>query len=323
MPDCWIFKSALYSQHTDCGIALVTTNTVCQGGQVPVLWSAVESLGIRIAFAYTSFKWANLATHNAGITVIVIGLRRGLIGKAFLYDQVSRDVWQRRDVDCINGYLIAGPCAYVSPQPQPLSELPLLSFGNHPYYGADLILSKSEVRALIVSEPAIQEFIRPYYGSTEVIHGVSRYCIWMRDQQYSSAGIADVFADRFAAVRDARLKKSTDATARTLADKPYRFRDQVEARAARCTAKAKHSGLRCWRLGAHGGSVCTSHGYRPRQTVRCGAAHWNYQSKGETKTDRAKHSRVLNELRQIEALAFSMGLVAPGSKRWPGRKPRV
>jgi hypothetical protein len=227
---CWIFKSALYAQHTDCAIALVTTNTICQGGQVPVLWSAVESLGIRISFAYTSFKWANLASHNAGITVIVVGLRKGLIGKASLYDQTSKDIWQRRDVDCINGYLIAGPSNYVSPQSQPLSKLPILSFGNHPYYGADLILSASEARTLANREPTVKEFLRPYYGSTEVIKGASRYCIWIRDPEHLNATAVEVFSDRFESVRQARLSKSTDATARALVDKPYRFRDQVEAK---------------------------------------------------------------------------------------------
>ena len=103
---------------------------------------------------------------------------------------------------------------------------------------------------------------------------------------------------------------------------PIPLRSILEARAARCTAKAKHSGTRCWRLAAHNGNVCTSHGYRKRETVRTGPAHWNYQSKGETKLDRAERSRRLDELRQMEAVAFHLGLVAPGSKRWPGRKPK-
>ena len=96
----------------------------------------------------------------------------------------------------------------------------------------------------------------------------------------------------------------------------------IEGKAARCTARAKHSGDRCWRLAAHGGRVCTSHGYRPRETFRSGPDHWNFQAKGQTRLDRAEQSLRLDEIRQLEAISFGLGLVAPGSKRWPGRKPR-
>lgn len=85
---------------------------------------------------------------------------------------------------------------------------------------------------------------------------------------------------------------------------------------------AKHSGARCWRLAAHGMSVCTSHGARHRDTVRIGSAHWNYQGKNQTRADRAEYSRRLGELRQIEAAMFLLAVAAPGAKRWSGRKPK-
>lgn len=30
--------------------------------------------GHQIVFAHTSFKWANLASHNAGVTVVIVGI---------------------------------------------------------------------------------------------------------------------------------------------------------------------------------------------------------------------------------------------------------
>jgi hypothetical protein len=72
---------------------------------------------------------------------------------------------------------------------------------------------------------------------------------------------------------------------------------------------------------AFGMAVCRYHGARKPETVRRGANHPQYRHGGETLAAKAERSRVLVELRQLEALSFSLGL-AMGS-RWRGRKPRV
>ncbi len=53
---------------------LYATNSICQGQQVPILWPLIFETGHEIAFAHTSFKWANLASHNAGVTVVIVGI---------------------------------------------------------------------------------------------------------------------------------------------------------------------------------------------------------------------------------------------------------
>ncbi|WP_237246142.1 DNA methyltransferase, partial [Sphingopyxis bauzanensis] len=68
-----------YAIATKAKTAFVSTNSVCQGEQVPVLWPLVFKTNSKIAFAHTSFKWANLASHNAGVTVAIIGLELSLI----------------------------------------------------------------------------------------------------------------------------------------------------------------------------------------------------------------------------------------------------
>ena len=59
---------------SDAIAALVATNSVCQGLQASTLWPVAFVRGCEIRFAHTSFKWANLAAHNAGVTVVVLGL---------------------------------------------------------------------------------------------------------------------------------------------------------------------------------------------------------------------------------------------------------
>lgn len=71
----WFVKAAEYSfRVASSSSAFVSTNSICQGEQVALLWPLIFELGQEISFAYTSFKWANLASQNAGVTVVIIGL---------------------------------------------------------------------------------------------------------------------------------------------------------------------------------------------------------------------------------------------------------
>ena len=65
----WFLKAVDYGQHTSTVAAFVATNSICQGQSVPILWPAIFKTGHQIAFA-SHFKWANLASHNAGVTAV-------------------------------------------------------------------------------------------------------------------------------------------------------------------------------------------------------------------------------------------------------------
>ncbi|ESS67482.1 hypothetical protein MGMO_164c00170 [Methyloglobulus morosus KoM1] len=70
----WFIKAAEYGKHTDASSAFVATNSICQGAHVPLLWPMIAKLQHEIFFAHTSLKWANLATHNAAVTVVIVGI---------------------------------------------------------------------------------------------------------------------------------------------------------------------------------------------------------------------------------------------------------
>ena len=67
-------KAADYGTQTEAASAFVSTNSICQGQQVPIHWPLVLGTGHQIAFAHTSFKWANLASYNAGVIVAIISI---------------------------------------------------------------------------------------------------------------------------------------------------------------------------------------------------------------------------------------------------------
>lgn len=89
--------------------------------------------------------------------------------------------------------------------------------------------------------------------------------------------------------------------------------------ATRCRAKAKHSGQRCKNLAAHGMPVCRNHGARKRETIKRGPDHPGYRHGHETLEAKAERSRMLAELRRLEAGMAKLGTLA--GPRWRGRKP--
>jgi hypothetical protein len=224
----WFIKAAQFIQQTKGAAAFVATNTICQGGQVSVLWPAVLALGQKIGFAHTSFKWANLAAHNAGITVAIVGIVPANTASATLYEETADGVIVRQ-VDNINGYLATSQDIFVHAAAQPISDVAKMNFGNHPYYAAPLIFSRQEAREMVAADSRAAEFVRPYYGSTEVINAAPRMCVWVRDRDATRALEIPVLETRFDAVRADRQAKPTDTTATALVSSPYRFRDQVES----------------------------------------------------------------------------------------------
>jgi hypothetical protein len=226
----WIIKSAQFINQTKGAAAFVATNTICQGGQVPVLWPYVIALGQKIGFAHTSFKWANLAAHNAGITVVIVGIVPATTATATLYEETADGVTARQ-VDNINGYLATSQDIFIHAASQPISDVAKMNFGNHPYYAAPLIFSRQDARELMTADNRAAEFVRPYYGSTEVINAAPRMCIWVRDSDAMRASEIPELKRRFDTVRTDRQSKPKDTTATVLVSSPHRFRDQVESSA--------------------------------------------------------------------------------------------
>lgn len=170
---CWFAKAALMNRSIGSRSAFVATKSICQGTQVSVLWPFLFREGQRVFFARTSFRWSNLAARNAGVTVIIVGLTSSNISTATLYEERDNDSI-KREAALIGPYLVPNSNAIVEARRSPISSLPEMTFGNHPYYGSQLILERDDARALTHESPASSRFVRPYLGSSEIISGVTR-----------------------------------------------------------------------------------------------------------------------------------------------------
>nr|WP_315472837.1 DNA methyltransferase [uncultured Undibacterium sp.] len=225
----WFMKAADYMATTVCDAAFVTTNSICQGIQISAMWPALFADGVGIRFAYQSFKWANLASHNAGVTVVILGLSKKKGGVKRLYTVESETTASIREAANINPYLVPSDNVFVLPRSKVPDERTPMQFGNHPYYANDLMLQQEEARTVVSEEPSAAQFIRPLYGSKETISGSPRACIWITDETLSKARTLPSIWQRIERVRIAREAKTSDIQAMKLLATPHKFRDQFEA----------------------------------------------------------------------------------------------
>ena len=217
----WFIKAADYCVKTSSVSAFVSTNSICQGLQVPVLWPTIFAYGCQIEFAYTSFRWANLASHNAGVTVVIIGISAQPRNPRRLFSLDDSDQVVERKCAHINAYLVAGEDVVVDKASQPISPRSEMTFGNTPIDGGHLLLTRRERDELQLTQSQNERFVRRILGSAEFIRGLERYCLWIEDEHLNEAKRVDQIAQRIAAVRSVRL--SGGVTAREIADKPHQF----------------------------------------------------------------------------------------------------
>ena len=225
----WFMKAADYGTATDSVAAFVATNSICQGQQVPILWPVIFETGHAIAFAHTSFKWTNLASHNAAVIVVIVGISRRPGRSRPLVSVADDDSLVVREVANINAYLIAAPNIEVKARATPLGAVATMQFGNHPYYGMALIFTVSEARRLRADTPIAARFLRPLYGSREFTTGAPRACLWIEPADAEAAMAIPAIATKAADVAAARRAVTRDQAAQKLAETPYRFRDQATA----------------------------------------------------------------------------------------------
>ncbi|EMH77970.1 hypothetical protein EHI8A_019640 [Entamoeba histolytica HM-1:IMSS-B] len=220
----WFMKAAEYGEHTNAVTAFVSTNSICQGQSVPILWPYILGNGHEIKFAHTSFKWSNLASNNAGVTVAIIGISKKAARAKKLFSLTGEGTTVK-EVEYINAYLVAGANVIVSKRSMSISGLSEMSYGNYPGDGNYLTLSSDERTALEKSRPDLKKIIRPVYGAQEFIKGLSRYCLWIDDEDLELALSEPGVAQRIDAVRTARLS-SRDSSLNKLAVRSHQYRDR-------------------------------------------------------------------------------------------------
>ncbi|MCY2981086.1 MAG: lactate dehydrogenase [Planctomycetota bacterium] len=224
----WFMKATEYGTATPTSTALVSTNSICQGQQVAILWPLVFKTAHQITFAHTSFKWANLASHNAGVTVVIIGLSRVTPKHRVLYSIGETGEDRSQVVSNINAYLVSAADVIVSKLRIPISELASVEAGGKPVDGGHLFLSAAEKRELLLAAPDSERYLMRVYGADEYTNGKVRHCLWIKDNERKEAERIPNIAERIARVAAMR-SASTKAATRSAAATPHQFDEVVQS----------------------------------------------------------------------------------------------
>ena len=214
---CWFWKGGEYINNTNSQFAFVTTNSICQGEQVSMLWKPLLEENVHISFAHQSFKWSNNAKHNAGVYCNIVGVS-SLVKKTIRLYTDS----QVRFVEHLNGYLMPANDIAIGRLPEPISALPPICKGSMARDDGNLLLEEAERNKLIAKFPQLKPVIKPFIGGAEFMRGLKRYCFWITEEQYPSLQDIPTLEAKLAKVSAFRAKSDAPST-QAYANRPYLF----------------------------------------------------------------------------------------------------
>ena len=201
----WYKKASNYIEN-NTEVAFVSTNSICQGEQAPILWQDLFDKGVFINFAYRTFKWANEAKRQAGVSCVIIGFSKFERKEKRIYEGNNYKIVQN-----INGYLVNANNTFIELRGSAPKNHPKLTQGSKPWDGGFLILSQEERDELIKKYPNSNSFIKQYVGSNEFINGKIRYCLWLVDVSPSQYRNIPEIMNRLQGVAQIRRETKTEA----------------------------------------------------------------------------------------------------------------
>ena len=216
----WFKKASDLMKNTNIEAAFVSSNSICQGESVNLLWELLISEGIFINFAYTTFKWTSEAKEKAAVMCVIVGFSYVNKSKKKLFDEDKY-----KEVDFINAYLKNAPNLFIKNRTQSINKgLAKVVQGSPPADDGRLLLTKTEKESLLMKYPELIDVIKPFVGSREFINDIeySRYCLWFDNIRPDKYSHIKELKERFDYIRQYRLDSPVDRIQKT-ADKPYLF----------------------------------------------------------------------------------------------------
>ena len=205
----WYFKAANFIQGTSILCAFVSTNSICQGEQVSIIWKILKyNYNIEIDFAYQTFSWDSEATQKAHVHCVIIGFSTTHSKEKALYNSRNQVI----KTDYINAFLLPAPECFLQRLRTPLCAVPQISNGNRAYDGNNLILTYDEKVDLEKAEPAATKYIRKYYMGSDLLKGKPRYVLWLTQCSPAELNAMPKVKSRVNAVREMRLSSQNAST---------------------------------------------------------------------------------------------------------------
>ena len=216
---CWYKKSADMMKGTNICTALVSTNSITQGEQVPILWKPLFEQGISINFAHKTFRWDSESNSKAHVHCVIVGF-------SYVTNEKHKKLYSNERiqiVDNINAYLIEAPNVFIESRKKTLQNVPQIDFGNMPNDGGYLCNYTDEDKNSIVQKyPLAEKYFRPFLGATEFINNKKRWCLWLKHANPNELQKIPPILEAIKNVKSMRENSTREAT-RKLANVPYLF----------------------------------------------------------------------------------------------------
>ena len=214
----WYVKATEFIKDTSIECAFVSTNSICQGEQVAILWKPLFEQGIIINFAHRTFRWDSEANLKAHVYCVIVGFSYSNRVEKYLYESDKRI-----RANLINGYLTDAPKVIIENRSKPICDVPCMDFGSMANDGGFLSNYSDEEKTIICKKyPSANKFFKRFYGAEEFINSKIRYCIWLKDISPNEYKSIPPIVEAIKNVKENREKSNRDAT-KKLANVPYLF----------------------------------------------------------------------------------------------------
>ncbi|KRM18145.1 type II restriction endonuclease [Companilactobacillus nantensis DSM 16982] len=220
---CWYKLAAKFIQGTNISVAFVSTNSITQGQQVPVLWFVlINEYNLHINFAYRTFIWNSEAKDKAHVHCVIIGFSTSDSKEKRIY---SSDSYKK--VNNINPYLIDAENILVTKVNNPICNVPNMVFGNQPRDGGKFVIDVNEYQEILKKEPNLKKWLFKYVGAVEFLHNKPRWCLWLKHATPSDIKKSKILYSKVAAVKEFR-EDSKAKTTRGYAKVPNCFAQMTQ-----------------------------------------------------------------------------------------------
>lgn len=206
---CWYKLAAQYIRNTNIQACFVSTNSICQGSQVPILWNVLfNDYHIHINFAYQTFKWDSESSSQAAVHCVIVGFAGFNRNEKWLFTDGSNG----KIVSNISPYLVEGEDIFVVAEKESLCGMSKMSFGNQPRDGGFFVIKEDEYHDIMEKEPELQKWLHPYIGADEFIKGKKRWCLWLKHSSPKDIMNSKILSEKVEAVRQFRLSSKAKTT---------------------------------------------------------------------------------------------------------------
>jgi type I restriction-modification system DNA methylase subunit len=222
----WFLKAARSISGKKSKAAFVSTNSISQGEQPPIMWPAIFDCGVHINFAHRTFSWSNDSAGQAIVHVVIVGISSTSIASSYplwTYESVKSEPTETAAKN-INPYLVDAPNVIISSRRTPLRKgtQPLL-YGSQPNDGGAISdISADEAASIRKSDKIAAKYLKRVVGARELLHAEERWCLWLTEAPPTEIRQSKVLSERVGEVKRTRESSDRKAT-RELATTPHLF----------------------------------------------------------------------------------------------------